>query len=211
MSLLLAIETSSARYGVALGENGDVRYAAAQGADEGRDVALMLEQALGALGATVSDIAAIAVDIGPGSLGSLRDGVAFANGLAYARSLPVFPFLSFELIGAVAWRARELPVLCTRRANEGLAYAGVFDGLRVMRMRHGALDAIVRDVAVGPQYALAGAFRELSLPGVSLADSGVEAPLARTMIEIGVEGRTPSDALRSPALPLTENAAVFHE
>ena len=34
---------------------------------------------------------------------------------------PVSPFTSFELIGHAAWR--ETPVLCTRRANEGLAYA----------------------------------------------------------------------------------------
>lgn len=211
MSFLLAIETSSARYGLALGADGAVRYETAQGAEGARDLALMLTEALAQIGASVADIGAIAVDIGPGSLGSLRDGVAFANGLAYARSLPVYPFHSFELLGAVAQRGTSLPVLCTRRANEGLAYAGLYDAGRVTIMRHGALDAIVPQVAKGDTFVLAGAFRELAMPGARVTDSGVEAPLARTMIEIGIAGREARDALSSPALPLTESAAVFRE
>lgn len=211
MSLLLAIETSSARYGLALGERGQVRFEMAQGAEEGRDLALMLEAALTDMGAGIADIGAIAVDIGPGSLGSLRDGVAFANGLAYARALPVYPFLSFELVGAVAFHATGMPTLCTRRANEGLAYAGVFDGKRVTTMRHGSLETVARVVANGPRFALAGAFRDLTLPDVELTDSGVQGPTAGTMIEIGVAGRAPTDPLAAPALPLTELAAVFRE
>jgi hypothetical protein len=123
----------------------------------------------------------------------------------------VYPFFSFELLGAVAQRTAHLPVLCTRRASEGLAYAGLYDDGRVSIMRHGALDDIVREVATGGALALAGSFRELGLPGVRLVDSGVEAPLARTMIEIGIAGRPASDALASPALPLTESAVVFRE
>ena len=211
MSLLLAIETSSARYGLALGANGEVRCETVQGAESQRDLALMLTAALAEIDARAADIEAIAVDIGPGSLGSLRDGVAFANGLAYALRRPVYGFLSFELLGAVAQRATQLPVLCTRRANEGLAYVGLYDNGRVARMRHGALERIAPQAAVGDAFALAGSFRELALPGARFVDSGVETPLARTMIEIGVAGRTASDALAAPALPLTENAAVFRE
>lgn len=210
MTLLLAIETSSARYGLALGAGDGARFETAQGAEGERDLATMLTHGLGAIGACANDIGAIAVDIGPGSLGSLRDGVSFANGLAYALGRPVYAFLSFELIGAVAHRATGLPVLCTRRANEGRAYAGLYDGARVMRMRHGALDEIVQQVATGAAYALAGSFRDLALPHAQLTDSGVEAPLARTMIELGLAGRDAADALTSPALPLTEAAAIFH-
>jgi tRNA threonylcarbamoyladenosine biosynthesis protein TsaB len=209
MSLLLAIETSGARYGLALGAEGRVLFECAEGAENERDLAAMLRGGLETVGADVSKIGAVAVDIGPGSLGSLRDGVAFANGLAYARALPVIAFQSFELIGAVAHRATGLPVLCVRRANEGLVYAGFYDGARVVRMRHGARDDVVPAVADGEALALAGSFRELALPGVRLVDSGVEAPLARKMIELGVAGRAAHDALRSPALPLTESAAAF--
>jgi tRNA threonylcarbamoyladenosine biosynthesis protein TsaB len=209
MSLLLAIETSGARYGLALGEGGAVRFETAEGAEGERDLAALLRRGLKAIGAAVSDVGAIAVDVGPGSLGSLRDGVSFANGLAYARALPVFAFQSFELIGAVAHRATGLPVLCVRRANEGLVYAGLHDGARVVHMRHGARDDVVPAVAAGETLALAGSFRDIALPGVRIVDSGVEAPLARTMIELGIAGRAAHDALRAPALPLTESASVF--
>lgn len=208
MSLLLAIETSGARYGLALGAAGRVQFECAEGAEGERDLAAMLRRGLAAVGADVSRIGAIAVDIGPGSLGSLRDGVAFANGLAYARAAPVYAFQSFELIGIVAHRATGLPALCVRRANEGLVYAGVYDGARVVGMRHGAREEVAPAVAKGDAFALAGSFRDLDLPGVRLVDSGVEAPLARTMIELGVAGRVAHDALRSPALPLTEATVV---
>lgn len=206
MNLTVAIETSSARYAIALGTGRSVSFEVEE-EGERRDLAAMLQQGLGTLGAQPADIAAIAVDIGPGSLGSLRDGAAFGNGLAYALGLSVTPFVSFELMGAAAYAATGRPVLCTRRGNEGLVYAGVFDGERVTIMRHGALADILPRVARGSGFATAGTFRALTCPGVDLADSGVERPLARTMIE----GDLPSRAGVSAVFPLTESSKIFHE
>ena len=214
---MLAIETSSARYGLALGAGGDVAFDTLRDApdDTSRDPSVMLARALKSMDARVADIGTLLVDIGPGSLGSLRDGVAFANGLAYALGVPVYGFTSFELIGHVAQRGATRPVLCTRRANEGLAYAGVFDAGAVGRMRFGRLEEIVPAVVGdGRAFIAAGSFRAecaALLPRVDVSVADIETPEARTMLEINVDGRAPSDALRSPILPLHERSAAFHD
>ena len=217
MKLTFALETSSARYGLALGAGGKVLFDTLRDApdDTSRDPSVMLARALQAVDARVADIEAIFVDIGPGSLGSLRDGVAFANGLAYALGAPVYGFTSFELIGSVAQRGATAPVLCTRRANEGLAYAGVFDAGAVSRMRFGRLEEIVPVVAgEGRAFVAAGSFRaEIAalLPRTAVVVTEIETPEARTMLEIGFAGRAPTDALRSPVFPLHERSALFHD
>ena len=215
MRLTLAIETSSARYAIALGAGGEALFESVRDlpGDTSRDLSDVLTRGLAACGARVADIEQIGVDIGPGSLGSLRDGVSFANGLAYALERPVFAFTSFELIGRLAWRGT--PVLCTRRANEGLAYAGVFDGAHVARMRFGKLEAIVPLVArEGSHFLAAGSFRSESaalLPDAQVEDSGVETPTAAAMLGIGFETRTSHHALTNPVAPLHERSAVFHD
>lgn len=213
--LTLAVETSAARYGIALGEGRDAAFDSLRDLGEaaGRDLGDLLAQGLERLGATAGDIGAICVDIGPGSLGSLRDGVAFANGLAYARRIPVYAFTSFELVGAAAGATPARPALCTRRANEGLAYAGVYDGARVTVMRHGRLEEIVRAVAGGgTAFTAVGGLRAETLAllaGVDVTDSGVEAPQAATMLALGPGGRAASDPLTSPVFPLHEGVEVF--
>lgn len=213
--LTLAVETSSARYGLALGEGAHAAFDSLRdlGEGAGRDLGDLLTQGLARLGAKASDIGVICVDIGPGSLGSLRDGVAFANGLAYALKVPVYPFTSFELIGVAAGATAARPALCTRRANEGLAYAGVFDGARVSIMRHGVRDEIVRAVAgEGAAFVAAGSFRAETialLTEAAIIDSEVETPQAATMLAIGVASRTPTDPLVSPVFPLHEGAEIF--
>jgi tRNA threonylcarbamoyladenosine biosynthesis protein TsaB len=213
--LTLALETSTARYGLALGEGGRVLFDSAMlGEAAGRDLGELLLTGLARAGAQIADIGAIAVDIGPGSLGSLRDGVAFANGLAYARGLPVYAYTAFELMGVAADAKASRPALCVRRANEGLAYAGTFDGVRVTRMRHGALETIVRDVA-GDAGALVAAgnlrVEAAALLGCDIAVSEIDLPAAATMIAIGVAGRSVSDALLSPVMPLHEASPIFHD
>ncbi|MDX2234294.1 MAG: tRNA (adenosine(37)-N6)-threonylcarbamoyltransferase complex dimerization subunit type 1 TsaB [Hyphomonadaceae bacterium] len=215
--LTLAVETSQARYALALGRDGAVLFDTLRdlGPDTGRDLGDLLALGLAHVGARAADIGAVAVDIGPGSLGSLRDGVAFTHGLAYARSLPVYAFTSFELIGAAAGATALRPALCTRRANEGLAYAGLYDGGRVVVMRHGERARVVADVAgAGTAFVAAGSFRAetaAQLAHADVADSGVETPAAATMLTLGLAGRMPGDVLRSPVYPLHEGAAVFRE
>lgn len=56
-----------------------------------RDICGVYEAALAQAAATVDDIGAVAVTQGPGLVGSLLVGVAFAKALAWSRGLPVVP------------------------------------------------------------------------------------------------------------------------
>lgn len=58
-------------------------------------------------GKTLDDVAALAIDVGPGSFTGLRVGIALAKGLAFARDLPVFGILSLDALAEQAWR--DLP------------------------------------------------------------------------------------------------------
>ena len=211
MKLLLAIETSTAQYGLALGENDVVRAQTLAGPDTSRDLAASLRAILASAGAGIEDIGAIGVDIGPGSLGSLRDGVNFANALAYARGVPAYAFTSFELLGHAV--ASERRLLCVRRANEGLAYAGLFEGGAVQKMRWGALADIVRDLAGDAPVECAGALADAAAEvlGARARVVSTDGPRAATLIEIGVSQRSAHDPLRAPALPINERSQVFRD
>jgi N6-L-threonylcarbamoyladenine synthase len=56
-----------------------------------RDICGVVEAALSRAGASFDDIGAISVTQGPGLVGSLLVGIAYAKGLAWARGLPVVP------------------------------------------------------------------------------------------------------------------------
>lgn len=56
-----------------------------------RDICGVVEKALADGGATLDDVGAVAVTQGPGLVGSLLVGVAFAKSVAAARSLPLIP------------------------------------------------------------------------------------------------------------------------
>jgi N6-L-threonylcarbamoyladenine synthase len=56
-----------------------------------RDICGVVEAALSAAGITLDDAGALAVTQGPGLVGSLLVGVAFAKALAWSRGLPIIP------------------------------------------------------------------------------------------------------------------------
>jgi len=56
------------------------------------------EAVLSEVGMTPSDLDGVAAVVGPGSFTGIRIGVAFANALAYALSVPRFSLTSFEVM-----------------------------------------------------------------------------------------------------------------
>ena len=56
-----------------------------------RDICGVVEAALGTAGASLAEVGAVAVTQGPGLVGSLLVGVAFAKAFAWARGIPVDP------------------------------------------------------------------------------------------------------------------------
>ena len=56
----------------------------------------MLEQLLKSTGTAVSELGAVAVNVGPGSFTGVRIGVAAVKGLAFADDLPCVPVSTLE-------------------------------------------------------------------------------------------------------------------
>jgi tRNA threonylcarbamoyladenosine biosynthesis protein TsaB len=179
MRLVLAIEASSRTYAVAVGagELPSAQRASRRDAPAFAGLGDLVAQALAAHGATFSDIEAIAVDIGPGGLSSIRAAVAYANGLAFSLGVPVFPVSSLELMAIAAPPVPGSPVLCLKRGVGGNTYAGLFVDGAVAELRHGPASAIVPEIAAGraevrvagvPAADVAG-----FLPGVTVTDTGI--------------------------------------
>jgi tRNA threonylcarbamoyladenosine biosynthesis protein TsaB len=87
MSLLLAIETSSNKYSVVIGQDGKSVYDSSQndgGASSLRTIAELLWYGLDVIGLPVTEIAGVAINVGPGSLTYVRAGISFVNAMAFS-------------------------------------------------------------------------------------------------------------------------------
>jgi tRNA threonylcarbamoyladenosine biosynthesis protein TsaB len=125
--LLLAVETATAAPSLALWR-GDALVAERR-TDAGRTTAEALLPALDALlagaGASLAEVAAFAVSIGPGSFTGLRVGVATVKGLAFGTARPA---LAVSTLAAVARHAPgPEPVAAVLDARRGEVYAAGFE------------------------------------------------------------------------------------
>lgn len=103
---LLALDTSTESCSAAITING-VLYQQQQMAQRGHSTLIlgMLDQLFKEAGASISDIHALAFGRGPGSFTGVRIGAGVAQGVAFARELPVIPV---STLAAVAQAAYEL-------------------------------------------------------------------------------------------------------
>lgn len=99
MTSILAIDTASERFAVALqGDGGTVR---AMEGDVGREHSRQLVEAIRVIaGDELGSLTAILVTTGPGSYAGLRVGIATAEGLALARGIPVYGVGTLEAAAA---------------------------------------------------------------------------------------------------------------
>jgi tRNA threonylcarbamoyladenosine biosynthesis protein TsaB len=78
----------------------------------------MVADLLAEAGMQVSDLAAVAVNVGPGSFTGLRASIAFASGLATGAGLPLIPVTTAEAL-AFALPAPHPPLWCALDARQG--------------------------------------------------------------------------------------------
>lgn len=133
--IVLAIESATARAGVAIGVDGHV-VASAQVTRGPRHAEILVpaiqfvcEQA----GVALNQVETIAVDIGPGLFTGLRVGIATANGLAQALALPMIGVSSLDLLAHAMRHAGNdiVSVIDARRSEVYAARYGVTaDGLK---------------------------------------------------------------------------------
>jgi tRNA threonylcarbamoyladenosine biosynthesis protein TsaB len=119
--VLLAIETSTQRGGAAIfrcdgdGSVAAITYDGTRGHAE--DLLFAVDRALIAAGASIADIVAVAVSVGPGSFTGVRTAVSTAKGLALARPTTIVTATSLEIVAAahVAPGATKVAVIDAKR------------------------------------------------------------------------------------------------
>ncbi|RMH55805.1 MAG: tRNA (adenosine(37)-N6)-threonylcarbamoyltransferase complex dimerization subunit type 1 TsaB [Candidatus Hydrogenedentota bacterium] len=124
--LLLAIDTVSPATEVRLLGNGGIRerVVGEEGGGvfsrRGKDVAPLVADLLRRSGLELTEIAGVAVTIGPGSYTGIRVGVAAVQGLFFGTDVSVYPLSTFALLEEVLERekAGEGTVAVQTRRNE---------------------------------------------------------------------------------------------
>lgn len=109
-SKVLALDTSTDRLSVALGENGRVvqTHEGAGGAQASSTLIPVIQSLLGTAGWTLAELDAIAFGCGPGSFTGLRTACAVVQGLAVGARPGGIPVLPVNTLLAVAEEARWL-------------------------------------------------------------------------------------------------------
>ena len=100
--MLLAVDTSTAQIGLALYDGskvlGELNWTSQQ--HHTTELAPALAGLLARSGATIGQVSALGVAIGPGSFTALRVGLAFVKGLALARRLPLIGVPTLDVVAA---------------------------------------------------------------------------------------------------------------
>jgi tRNA threonylcarbamoyladenosine biosynthesis protein TsaB len=110
-----AIETSGDWCSVALWRDGEIVSLERRAPNRHSELALpMLEKLLGNAGLTASQLDGVAFGAGPGSFTGLRIACGLAQGLAFARGLPVVAVSSFEAIAQESGETRVVACIDAR-------------------------------------------------------------------------------------------------
>ena len=132
-----------------------------------RDICGVVEMALADGGATLEDIGAVAVTQGPGLVGSLLVGVAFAKSIAAARGVPLIPVHHLAgHIESLVLHNGELPL-----PSVVLVVSGGHTSLYLVR-EPGRYDLLgrTRDDAAGEAYDKVAKLLGLGYPGGPIVD-----------------------------------------
>ncbi len=113
-----AIETSGDWCSVALWRDGEIASIERRAPNRHSELVLpMLEKLLAEAGLTAGELDAVAFGAGPGSFTGLRIACGIAQGLAFARDLPVAAVSSFEAIAQESGEARVVACIDARMSE----------------------------------------------------------------------------------------------
>lgn len=215
MSLIIAIETSSSDYELALGDTTDILFNSAEhkGLNATKDLGLLLRTGLEETGRNIKETSLITINIGPGGLGAVRSGVSFANGLSFGLGVPLLPLTAFELVGYKVSQKGGAPVLITSNAADGHAYGGLYAQDALQEYRFGLLGEVAGDLCSDISSAfLAGTHQEeLSafLPDMKLEKTGIKFASARTHLEYIATHDIAARLTHEPTTALNETSIIF--
>ncbi|HVB05659.1 MAG TPA: tRNA (adenosine(37)-N6)-threonylcarbamoyltransferase complex dimerization subunit type 1 TsaB [Acidimicrobiales bacterium] len=194
--ILLAIETATIGVGVTLIEEAVVlaTFSARPGRRHAETLHPAIASVLSSVGASVGDLDAVAVDVGPGLFTGLRVGVSAAKALTFALGVPAVEATSTELLrrGAPVAGRPVVPVVDMRRGEVAFELPGDAE-IRVTSPDELIAElnkemALERALLVG-DGALRHAEAILSAgpAGVEIADDAHAAPDATVLAHLGIE------------------------
>ncbi|MCF6271656.1 MAG: hypothetical protein L3J37_00485 [Rhodobacteraceae bacterium] len=198
----LFLQTSSGKPSIVLWDGSllfERNFAQVQRLDYGQELAAALTE----IGANMEDITQIIVDIGPGRLGATRSAVAFANGLGFARKVPVVGLGAFVILGVYCEKAHARPCLVLRKAARRQFHWGLVRGGKLVETGFAPEGEIIPRSFQGPVVVAGDATPEaVSLP--SLPDT------LWSKIEVSpgtVLGLLEEAVATGPVVPLVETEA----
>jgi tRNA threonylcarbamoyladenosine biosynthesis protein TsaB len=195
--LILGISTSTAQVGCAIGGHEGILGAihSTRGRRHAETLAPAIEHLCRQTRVQLSDIGAVAVDLGPGMFTGLRVGVATGKALAHARRLPMIGVSSLDLL-AFPLRHSNRRIVCAIDAGRGelfhASYRQVPGGVQRLTSPEVATpDDLASDlVATNEELLLVGdgalryrdSFDDVSR--IELADPGMAHPSAGSLVQL---------------------------
>lgn len=133
--MLLAFDTATPHVTVALHDGTSVvgTYASPGSMRHGEMLAPGIAAVLQQAGASVTDLSAVAVGVGPGPFTGLRVGLVTARTLAFARGLPVHGVCTLDVLAAEAEDAGLDEVVVATDARRKEVYLAAYAGGRRVR------------------------------------------------------------------------------
>jgi tRNA threonylcarbamoyladenosine biosynthesis protein TsaB len=195
--LILGIDTATQQVGAAIGGHEGVlaSFQAAKGKRHAETLVPAIQFLCAQTRVELSEISAIAVDIGPGLFTGLRVGVATAKAMASALKVPMVPVTSLDLLAfEVRWSPRRIvSVVDARRGEVFYAfYRQVPGGVqRLSEMRCASPEELCSEIQATGEEVLAvgdGALRyreELTeLHKVEVEDAGLAYPSPAALVQL---------------------------
>ena len=195
--LILGIESAGAQVGCAVGGHEGVLASshAGRGRRHAEALAPQIDFVRRQAGIQLSEIGAVAVDIGPGLFTGLRVGIATAVAMAQGLGVPMIPVPSLDLMAFPArWSNRLIVVALDARRGE--LFTALFRKVPggVQRVRDAdvctpqdllaEIDALDEPALFLGDGALRHADAFASLKGVEMAEQGLAYPSARYMVQL---------------------------
>lgn len=195
--LILGIDTATPQVGCAIGGHEGVlaAFQAAKGKRHAETLVPGIEFLCQQTRIELSEIGAVAVDVGPGLFTGLRVGVATAKAMASALRVPMVGVTSLDLLAfEVRWTSRRIvSVVDARRGEVFFAfYRQVPGGVqRLSEMRCGNPEELCSEIQATGEECLAvgdGALRYAEnladLTKVELSDAGLAFPSPGNLVQL---------------------------
>ena len=195
--LILGIESAGAQVGCAVGGHEGVLASAhaGRGRRHAEALAPQIDFVRRQAGIRLSEIGAVAVDIGPGLFTGLRVGIATAVAMAQGLGVPMIPVPSLDLMAFPArWSNRLIVVALDARRGE--LFTALFRKVPggVQRVRDAdvctpqdlsaEVDALDEPALFLGDGALRHADAFVGLKGVEMAEQGLAYPSARYLVQL---------------------------